>query len=134
LPVDIPIAISMTNESKYRTLFRGVNPTNAVQFLLATQGIAIPIGGVATPREHSLGNTNSIYTSWSTDPNVAAWGGGAFGVILKIRVLESDPRVFPNIFSKYPGEKEVLIIGPVTGAEVLKSWNVGKWNPTQIKE
>jgi hypothetical protein len=129
----IAVPISATNDKKLITLFRGVNPTNSVQFLLALQGIAMPIGGSSTARDHSLGNTHSIYTSWSPDPNVAAWRGGALGVILKIQMNISDPRVFYNIFTKYPGEQEYLIIGPVTGAKVLKSWSTGTWNPTQIK-
>ena len=135
LEADIPIADVGTkpNNPKSITLFRGVNPAYMAQYILARQGIAIPIGGAASPREHSLGNTNSIYTSWSSDPNVAAWRGGIGGVIMKIQMSLGDPRFFPNVFSKYPGEQEFLIIGPVTGAKVLKSWGTGTWNPTQIK-
>jgi RHS repeat-associated protein len=135
IEADIPITDvgTKTKEPKSITLFRGVNPAYMAQYILARQGIAIPIGGTASPREHSLGNTNSIYTSWSSDPNVAAWRGGVGGVIMKIQMSLGDPRFFPNVFSKYPGEQEFLIIGPVSGAKVLKSWSTGTWNPTQIK-
>lgn len=128
------VATIVQGDSKPKiTLFRGVNQSYLPQYLLALKGTAIPRGGTASPREHSLGNTNSIYTSWTSDPNIAAWRAKGTGVILKMQFDFGDPRVFPNIYSKYPGEQEILIIGPVTGAKVLKPWNTGTWNPTQIK-
>ncbi|MDZ7897936.1 MAG: hypothetical protein U5N85_07900 [Arcicella sp.] len=123
---DIPLTDvdSKTNDKKTITLFRGVNPSYMAQYILARQGVAIPRGGSASPREHSLGNTNSIFTSWSEDPNVAAWRAGSSGVILKTQMTFGDPRFFPNVYSKYPGEREYLIIGPVTGAKILKNLGI----------
>ena len=86
------------------------------RFTNALRGMAIPRGGPATPEEHNDGDTDSIYTSWTTDISVAEdnakYPDG--GVILthkfpRWRLVKSP--------DKY-GESEVLVVGPVTGSKV----------------
>jgi hypothetical protein len=107
------------------TLYRGVNESHP-GFDDASNGIAIPRGGAATPAEHNEGNTQSPYTSWTTDPDVAtnfALRPGGNGVVLSKTFAQDATVVSPNVkdvkLIQAPiakNESEVLIKGPVTGA------------------
>ncbi|MDH6251251.1 RHS repeat-associated protein [Chryseobacterium sp. H1D6B] len=55
---------------KPTTLYRGVNEGHA-GYSEALQGKATPKGGKATPAEHNAGNTDSKYTSWTKNKEVA---------------------------------------------------------------
>ncbi len=95
--------------------------------------LQLPRGGNATPAEHNSGNTNSQYTSWSTDPEVAtnyALRPNGGGVVLTKTVPESLTIVSPSIkdvllkqSGKVVNESEVLLKGPVTGATVTEVKN-----------
>ncbi|MFN0140348.1 MAG: RHS repeat domain-containing protein [Pyrinomonadaceae bacterium] len=109
-------------------LFRGVPaPDDGMpdwaneRFQLAKQGIALPRGGPASPREHNEGDTDSIFTSWTVEEGIAtgrakSWGTG--GVVLSKKFPRSRLVQSPDNFD----EGEVLVIGPVSGSNV-------KWIP-----
>ncbi|WP_204053231.1 LamG-like jellyroll fold domain-containing protein [Microbispora siamensis] len=108
-------------------LYRGI-PAGHPKYPEASQGEAVPHGGDATPAQHNGGNTNSIYTSWTTDYEDVALDAaeelGPGGLVLRVprssipggRIVES-----PDIY----GESEVLITGRVTGAEISR--DRGPW-------
>ncbi|MFE1786741.1 RHS repeat-associated core domain-containing protein, partial [Streptomyces sp. NPDC059506] len=95
----------------------------------ALQGWAEPLGGHSDPQLHAGGNTNSEFTSWTTDYEGMAleesYRGNGPGVVLRI------PNGDGPGYSRVPGisypydEGEVTIRGPVRGAEV--SINGGPW-------
>jgi hypothetical protein len=110
------------------TLYRGVNESHP-GFENATNGTAVPRGGNATPDEHNAGNTNSDFTSWTTNPDVAtnfALRPGGSGVVMETTVQASSTVASPSAANvnllQSPGtvvnESEVLLKGPVTGAKV----------------
>jgi hypothetical protein len=72
--------------------------------------------GTATPEQHNLGNTtDSPYTSWTRDPDIAGRFAGPDGVVLRVPRGEDSPYKFewsPDVFY----EQEILIRGPVCGA------------------
>jgi hypothetical protein len=73
--------------------------------------------GTATPEQHNLGNTtDSPYTSWTRDPDVARRFAGPDGVVLRVPRGEGSPYKFewsPDVYY----EQEILIRGPVCGAQ-----------------
>ncbi len=98
------------------SLYRGV-ASDHPGYQNALQGKAAPRGGPATVEEHNLGDTRSEFTSWTTDPEVAKGMSYPGGVVMRVpqssvagRLLQS-----PDLFD----ESEVLIRGPVTGAELI---------------
>jgi len=95
------------------TLYRGVNSAHQ-NYHFAQKGIAMPKGGDATPEEHSWGNTESNYTSWSYSYEVALrWGTvkSGNGVMLSLKLPIGDPRLKMTTYK--PSEQEVLIEGPI---------------------
>ena len=59
--------------NEYVTIYRGVSAEHDY-FADAVEGVATPkglFGGHADPDLHNLGNTNSIFTSWTTNPDEA---------------------------------------------------------------
>jgi hypothetical protein len=78
------------------------------------EGSADPRGGSATALEHNMGDTRSIYTSWTTDPALAAERAGPGGVVLQQTFPAFRLVTSPDLF----GEGEVLVTGPVRGASV----------------
>jgi hypothetical protein len=109
------------------TLHRGVN-TNHAQYSNATKGQANPRGGNATPAEHNANNTKSNFTSWTPDLDVAtnyALRPDGDGVILTKTVPIDETVTSPsakdvvlNQSGKLTNEKEVLLKGNISGAEV----------------
>jgi hypothetical protein len=76
-------------------------------------------GGLASALEHNLGDTQSPFTSWTTNPEVARGFAGRNGVVLRIPYGPGDGYGIvgsPDLF----GESEVLIEGIVRGAVVLR--------------
>jgi hypothetical protein len=103
------------------TLFRGV-ASDSPGYRNALNGIATPIGGDAGMLEHSLGNTASNFTSWTTDYDVALKfatnKGTTNGAILTNTfapgaAIQASPGV-----EAIMGESEFLVPGPVSGASV----------------
>lgn len=99
------------------TLYRGVS-ANHVKYEDALKGIATPRGGHINANLHNAGDTNSIYTSWSTERWVAE--GHALsddakcGVVLEKEFEISEIIPSPDEYDEW----EMLIIGEVTDAEV----------------
>jgi hypothetical protein len=97
------------------TLWRGICSGHP-NYEIAKQGKAKPRGGHNDPKKHNLGDTQSIFTSWTRNPEIAKVYAKNSGII-----LEKD---FPDplnqlIFSDdvfY--EDEVLVIGIVENAKV----------------
>jgi hypothetical protein len=121
-PFAIPLAYTTTDgitttadQNGKITLFRGVSSEHAA-FPMAVLGMAVPIGGDATPLQHNLGNTKSEYTSWTINPWVAyVFATGKYntsGIILVKQFNISELTVSPDKFQ----QGEVLIKGTVTGA------------------
>jgi RHS repeat-associated protein len=109
------------------TVYRGVAETTKdgtanPGYGPALQGNATPRGwpnGVADPVAHNNGETaNSLYTSWTTDPQVAlehaTYEGN--GVVLQYEAPNSRLTPSPDVFN----DAEVLIHGPVTGANATR--------------
>lgn len=98
--------------------YRGVAHDNP-QYAEALNGNVFPRGGPATPEEHNLGDTASEYTSWTTDRDVAVEKAtdrdlGGRGVVLDKEFVEAEIVTSPDFYD----EAEVLVRGPVTGANV----------------
>ncbi|TGD56537.1 DUF6443 domain-containing protein [Flavobacterium humi] len=116
-----------TSAETTTTLYRGVNTTSPA-FENATQGTAVPRGGTATAAEHNAGNTNSEFTSWSTNPEVAknfALRTSGEGVIMETTVPTSSTVASPSVKNVnliqgggVVNESEVLLKGNVSGATV----------------
>ena len=69
----------------------------------------------SSPYQHNSGNTQSVFTSWTTDPGMAHAHAMPGGVVLKKTVPTSSLIESPDIFN----ESEVLLEGIVSGAEVI---------------
>ena len=97
-------------------LYRGV-ASDHPGYNDALNGAARPRGGSATAIEHNRGDTRSEFTSWTTDPEVAKGMSYPGGVVMRIPQSSVAGRLVqsPDLFD----ESEVLIRGPVHGAEVL---------------
>ncbi|WP_235883971.1 putative T7SS-secreted protein [Saccharopolyspora elongata] len=110
-------------------LYRGV-PYGHPGYEDALNGRALPWGGHTDPGLHNGGDTRSEFTSWTTDldgvARDAAGDGNGPGVVL--RIPNADAPGYTRVESQdIYGESEVLIQGPVSGAEV--SVNGGPWRP-----
>lgn len=95
-------------------VYRGVHAEHP-QLTNALEGRAEPIGGHSAPALHNEGDNRSIFTSWTTDHNTAAWWAqryGPGGVILEQTVNRSTLIESPDIYSEF----EVLRVGTVEGA------------------
>ena len=114
-------AISAESEEMV-TVYRGV-ASDHPGYAEALEGKATPIGGPATPRDHNYGDTRSEFTSWTKKKSVADEFATTtqedklertHGVVLSDKVPESQLIKSPDE-SK---EKEVLRVGPISGAKV----------------
>ncbi|ROI04548.1 hypothetical protein EGI16_07725 [Chryseobacterium sp. G0240] len=113
---DVP-AISTVDESSPEemiTLFRGVY-VGHYDYKNAIKGMAVPLGGHSDPESHNWGDTESVFTSWTVNRNVAlkfANNNGSGGVLLQKTF--SIHKIIPSP-DKY-NEQEILIRGIVIGA------------------
>jgi len=103
------------------TLYRGVTSTHP-GYSAALSGSARPIGGAADAISHSLGNTRSTFTSWSTDPTVAKSFAdiSGSGVLLSVTIPKSLTIAVQDNIHVIMNESEVLIKGAVNGARVIR--------------
>ncbi|WP_234542265.1 RHS repeat-associated core domain-containing protein [Streptomyces shenzhenensis] len=118
---------SIPEEPGFNYLYRGVS-TASPAYDDAVQGVAKPRGGNASMEAHHDGNTDSIYTSWTTSKQTAlSYARGAAegrrdlpGVILQVKLPLGQP-VYPSImFSTDLWESnENLVEGLVRGAKVF---------------
>lgn len=117
---------SIPEEAGFNYLYRGVS-VESPAFDNATRGIAIPRGGSASMKTHHDGNTNSIYTSWTTSKQTALqYARGAAegrsdlpGAILQVKLPLGQP-VYPSFMISddlWEGN-ENLVEGIVQGAKV----------------
>jgi hypothetical protein len=102
-------------------LYRGV-ATDHPGYQDALNGNSIPRGGDASALEHNLGDTNSPFTSWTTDAEVAKEFAGSDGVIL--RIANAQGPGYNLVTSPYLfGESQVLVEGNVIDAQrFFASW------------
>ncbi|MFF6881434.1 RHS repeat domain-containing protein [Streptomyces sp. NPDC012474] len=118
---------SIPEEAGFNYLYRGVS-VESPAFDNASRGIAVPRGGSASMRTHHDGNTNSIYTSWTTSKQTALqYARGAAegrsdlpGVILQAKLPLGQP-VYPSFMISddlWEGN-ENLVEGIVQGAKVF---------------
>jgi RHS repeat-associated protein len=114
-------ALDSAVEDEMITLYRGVDAAHP-GYANATNGVALPRGGNASLLEHVLGNTESEYTSWSSDYEVAQKFGtreSGSGVVLTKTVPRSTAIESPGNALGF-GESEYLIPGPVSDAQVTR--------------
>jgi hypothetical protein len=110
-------APSKLAEEEMVTVYRGVTEGHP-GIGDASVGTAYPRGGHSDPEMHTLGNTESVFTSWTTDPGTAKWFAtrwGDGGFMLELRIPKS--RLITSPAAWMMGEFEVLIEGPVLNAE-----------------
>ena len=124
--------IMKNNNVERVKLYRGVNNTSPA-YTAAKKGNVSPRGGNASALEHNLGNTESIFTSWTTDIKVAtnfALRPSGKGVILTADILKSK-------LVKSPNQKTInLIQSPgkvISEAEILVKGNITNANVKEIK-
>jgi RHS repeat-associated protein len=108
-------------------IYRGI-PEGHPFYQDALEGIATPRGGHADPAAHNGGNTDSIFTSWTTDldgvARDAAEEMGYPGIVMRLpkssvpsdRIVDS-----PDIYD----ESEILIAKKIGGADI--SIGGGPW-------
>ena len=102
------------------TVYRGV-ASDHPGYSDALNGNATPRGGPSTPAQHNLGETDSPYTSWTTNKATAETkatttqdqAARTNGVVLQDQVPKSQLVKSPDLAQ----EHEVLRQGPVTGAK-----------------
>ncbi len=96
-------------------VYRGMSQ-NHKRFKEALLGKAPPRGGHASAAEHNIGNTDSPYTSWTTNPKVADGYAGEKGAVLIVDLedFEGSWEMSPDVFR----EDEILIKGAVENATV----------------
>lgn len=105
-------------------LFRGVAKGHP-GYENALQGIANPRGGPQSALGHITGFTDSPFTSWTSDPSVAARFAGDDGVVISRAFRLSDVLQSSSV-PGFPGtddllsEYEYLIQGSVSDAIVVK--------------
>jgi RHS repeat-associated protein len=108
-----------SQQEKTVTLYRGVHGKHP-DLPNAVNGMAVPRGldgGHDDANKHNEGNNSSIYTSWTTDKQVARLFAGrrGFGGVILTKKFKKSETVKSNDKFK---QKEVLIPGVVTGAKV----------------
>ena len=109
------------------TLYRGVNESH-VGYADALKGKVTPRGGTATAAEHNAGNTNSPFTSWTTNQAVAenyALRPEGGGVVLQTRIPQSKMIKSPNLkqvqlktSGQIVSESEVLLKGKIDAIKI----------------
>ena len=104
-----------------RQLYRGLPSDHPQLEIYKRTGIVQPWGGDATLEKHVNWNeTRSNYTSWTTDPVVARRFAGPGGTVLTVNEADIPNRTYNSyLWSRFPGEREVTIEGPVHGAQVV---------------
>jgi len=121
-PQTAPRTLSKTDNVQF--IYRGV-PIGHPGYDYALDGIAKPIGGHNSPWLHRDGETNSNFTSWTTNLSIAyrfathGLKGKCNGVILVKKANLNSDRIVD--MQKEPGgdaynEKEILIKGMMNGA------------------
>ena len=119
-----PLPRVVGKTTNIQIIYRGI-PLGHPGYESAKDGIARPVGGNSTPWMHRDGQTNSVYTSWTTNLSVAyqyatrGLYGTCDGIILVKKVDLNNDRI--TEIDKVPGgdlynEYEILIKGMMNGA------------------
>lgn len=115
-----PYVVATENVTNGLPLFRGVDSAHP-GYANALAGMAIPRGGNASAIEHAQGETDSPFTSWTSDFGVAesfATRESGSGVILSYTFPPGT--AFPSPGNRMGfAESEYLVPGPVLGAGVI---------------
>jgi RHS repeat-associated protein len=115
--------VSESPTSNIKILYRGVDSTHP-GYKNAQQGIAKPRGGHSDPQDHSIiGDTNSVFTSWTSNIAVAREFANRFssrGIILEKNFDLSKTRYFRSDMNDgVLQESEYLIRGSVFDAKPI---------------
>ncbi|GLL08360.1 type IV secretion protein Rhs [Dactylosporangium matsuzakiense] len=113
---DTPVLVHNEDDSEY--LYRGI-PWGHEGYADATKGTAIPWGDHEDSALHNGGTTDSVFTSWTTDEQIAtdiSEEGNGPGIVLRVKRADVAGQITasPDIY----GESEVLLKGDVRGANV----------------
>jgi hypothetical protein len=107
------------NSTGKTKLYRGVSDGHPAA-ADAAQGTARPRGGHSNPDKHNDGDTESIFTSWTTDESVATTHAdkyrGEGGTVLSKEIPNDRLVRSPDNHT----ESEVLVVGDVTGADTRR--------------
>jgi RHS repeat-associated protein len=100
-------------------LWRGIDSSSR-NYPNAKKGIARPRGGHSNPEDHNLGDTDSVFTSWSTKKSQAEYFATKYteqGIVLEKEFELPSNRLYksPNNYD----EGEILVRGTVFGAKVI---------------
>ena len=89
--------------------------------IYSLNGISKPIGGHSDVLRHSLGNTESVYTSWTTsfDTALAYARLAGSGAVLSTSVQRAMTVTVPANVHAVMNEYEVLLQGVVRNANVF---------------
>jgi hypothetical protein len=107
------VASGLAQVSGKATIYRGIARGHP-GYSDATRGIVKARGGHDNPYLHNRGNTQSEFTSWTTNRAIAEQFAEGDGVVLQMRVDKSKLILSPDRY----GESEVFLQGEVRGAKV----------------
>lgn len=110
--------------TRERVLYRGMQRGDPQLDTFMRTGVIEPRGGNATLQDHVIrGATDSEFTSWSLDPNIADFWTEPEGTIVQIRLSDVPNVKHWTFLADWIGgrafELEITIVGPVFGAEVF---------------
>jgi RHS repeat-associated protein len=140
----VPVLVHNCGANQDGYLYRGLARGHH-QYAAAAEGRAVPRGTSTDIRAHTGGNkTDTIFTSWSDDPDVAVDGAENLldtwvgeGVMLRIRVANIDPAIGPSRNIQIHGsqwetffEDEHFIVGEIWADDI--SFDFGEtWSPVR---
>ncbi|WP_309733692.1 hypothetical protein [Chamaesiphon sp. OTE_75_metabat_556] len=119
-------ATSTSKTDNIKILWRGVDSKHLGEGVYgrAQQGIAKPQGGHSNAADHSLGETDSVFTSWTSDISQARYHAtkrSGQGIILEKNFdLSKTKYVRSDVADALYQENEFLIRGTIFGAKVIK--------------
>lgn len=112
-------AIAAAEESEGIQLYRGLSGDHPQLKTYLETGEVVPRGGSASVYEHVMGNTQSNYTSWSTNIEVAKEFAGPNGTILTVNTADIPNTIIPTYEWSPFDEFEILIEGIIKGAKPI---------------
>lgn len=109
----------LVHNADYITLWRGVDKSHP-GYPNAERGIAKPRGGHSDPELHNLGDTNSVFTSWTSNKSQAEYFASKYsgeGIVLEKNFEVPNKRLYesPDDYN----EAETLVRGTVFDAEII---------------
>jgi RHS repeat-associated protein len=101
-------------------LYRGLRSDHPQLKAYLETGEIRPRGGTASVYEHVMGDTQSNYTSWTTNIEVAEEFAGSDGTILTVNTADIPNTTIPTYEWSPFNEFEILIEGIINGAKPLQ--------------